>query len=252
MRSACMLAAAVCLAAAAPAGAFEEREDRLSVGIDHTTGDYGQARATTITYVPVTYRIGGRPWLFGVTVPWIRVEGPANVTRETGAIGGAGASRTESGLGDVIAAATRSLMLTERGGLDFTGKVKFGTASRSKGLGTGESDIHLQLDAYGGAGEFTPFATLGYKILGDPPGVALRNVFYADLGATRRLDAQRSAGLMWHGQERTIAGGDPQSELTLFYTRRFGGGWKAQFYGLLGLADGSPDYGGGAFLMRTF
>jgi len=117
---------------------------------------------------------------------------------------------------------------------------------------TGENDFHVQLDAYAVAGEFTPFATLGYKFLGDPPGIALRDVLYAELGAARRLDEQRSAGLMWHGQERTTAGGSPQSEVTAFYTRRFGQGWKAQFYGLLGLADGSPDYGGGAFLIRAF
>jgi len=252
MRRALAIAAALA-AAAMPAHAVLDREDRLSVGFEYTKGDYGQADDTAITYVPVTYKLGGRPWLFGVTVPWIRVDGPANVTRETGAIGGAGASRTESGLGDIVLTATRSLALTERGGLDFTGKLKLGTASRSKGLGTGEEDIHLQLDAYGApAGDFTPFATVGYKILGDPPGINLRNVFYADLGAARRLDAARSVGLMWHGQERTTPGGEPQSELMGFYTLRFGGPWKAQFYGILGLADGSPDYGAGAVIIRAF
>jgi hypothetical protein len=241
------------LAVALPAVAADERENRLSVGIDRTTGDYGQARDTTITYVPVTYRIGGQPWLFGVTVPWIKVQGPANVTRETGAIGGSGGTRTASGIGDVVASATRSLLVTAGGAaLDVTGKVKFGTASRSKGLGTGKHDAHFQLDAYGGEGELTPFATAGYKMLGDPPGIDLRNVYFLNAGATRRLDGERSAGLMWHGQQRTTAGGDPQSELTLFYTRRFGVGWRAQFYGLLGLADGSPDYGGGAFAIRNF
>lgn len=237
-----------------PAAAQDDKGSSLSVGIERTTGDYGQPADTTITYVPVTYKLGGRPWQFGVTVPWIEVQGPGNVTRDIGRFrGGSAASRTESGLGDVIAFATRSLLLTADGtALDLTGKFKLGTASRGDGLGTGENDVHLQLDAYRSAGEFTPFATLGYKILGDPPGVELKDVFYAEIGAARRLDERRSAGLMWHGQQKTTDGGAAQSELTAFYTRRFGEGWKAQFYGLLGLADGSPDYGGGAFLIRAF
>jgi len=253
MRTFALYLALLSCAAAVPAAAQDDKGSSLSVGIDYTTGDYGQPSDTTITYVPVTYKLGGRPWQFGVTVPWIKVEGPGNVTRDTGRIGGAGATRTESGIGDVLLFATRSLAVTQGGlALDLTGRVKLGTASRSDGLGTGENDFHVQLDAYAVAGEFTPFATLGYKFLGDPPGIALRDVLYAELGAARRLDEQRSAGLMWHGQERTTAGGSPQSEVTAFYTRRFGQGWKAQFYGLLGLADGSPDYGGGAFLIRAF
>jgi hypothetical protein len=57
---------------------------------------------------------------------------------------------------------------------------------------------------------------------------------------------------MWHGQQKTTAGGAAQSELTAFYTHRMTAQWKVQFYGLLGLADGSPDFGAGAFLTRGF
>jgi hypothetical protein len=245
--------ALILLALPFAAHAADEMGTSLSVGIERTTGDYGQPSDTTITYIPVTAKLGGQPWQFALTVPWIRVEGPGNVVRGVGAIRGAGGRRTESGLGDVIASATRYLGQTAGGtAFDLTGKVKLGTASASRGLGTGEHDFHAQFDAYTRAGEFTPFATAGYKILGDPPGIELRNVFYASLGASRRLDEARSAGLMWSGQQKTTAGGDAQSEITAFYTRRFSGAWKAQFYGLVGLADGSPDYGAGAFLIRAY
>ena len=243
------------LAAAAPwAAAADDMGSSLSIGIEQTTGDYGQAADTTITYVPITAKLGNRPWQFGVTVPWIRVEGPGNVVRDVGRYRGAGGgTRTESGLGDVIAFATRALGTMPDGtAFDFTGKLKFGTASAGSGLGTGENDVHLQLDAYRSAGEFTPFGTVGYKILGDPTGIELRNVFYISLGAARRLDAERSAGLMWYGQQKTTDDGDAQSEVTAFYTRRFGGMWKAQFYGLVGMSDGSPDYGAGALIIRAF
>jgi hypothetical protein len=256
-----VLAALGCaLSAAQPARAAdvakpgtEPEGRRFSAGMEVTRGDYGQPGDTTIIYVPLSYQMTSGPWQFGLTVPWISVDGPGNVVRDLGSFGGAGASRSESGLGDIIASATRSLATTAGGtAFDLTGKLKLGTASRSDGLGTGEEDLHFQLDVYRRVGEFTPFATLGYKILGDPPGVDLRDVFYLELGATRRIDERRSAGLMWHGQEKTTSAGDPQSELTAYYIVRLDMQWKAQFYGLLGLADGSPDFGAGTFLIRNF
>lgn len=227
---------------------------RFSAGMEVTRGDYGLSEDTTIIYIPLSYRLTSGPWQFGATVPWISVDGPGNVVRDLGRIGGGGgASRSESGLGDIILQATRSLATAAGGAaLDLTGKLKLGTASRSDGLGTGEEDFHVQLDVYGRAGEFTPFATLGYKFLGDPPGVDLRDVLYVDLGATRRIDERRSAGLLWHGQERTTAAGKPQSELNGYYLVRLDASWKAQLYGIVGLADGSPDFGAGAFLIRNF
>jgi hypothetical protein len=225
----------------------------LSFGVERTTGDYGQARDTTITTVPVTFRLGSRPWQFGVTVPWIEVKGPGNVTRDLGRFRPAGTNRSESGVGDIVAFATRGLATGAGGsGLDATAAIKLGTASASKGLGTGEEDFSLQLDAYGGGGGLVPFGTLGHRWVGDPPGVSLRDVLFARLGAARWLDADTTAGLMWSGQERLAAGLEPKSELTAFYTRRFGAGWKAHFYGLLGLEDGSPDYGAGAFVVLLF
>lgn len=251
---------AACLVAATPVSADELRPGteqtgrRFSAGMEVTRGDYGLPENTTIIYVPLSYRHTGGPWQLGVTVPWISIDGPANVNRDLGSFGGGGGSRSESGLGDVAASATHPLATSADGAaaLDFTAKLKLGTASRSKGLGTGEEDVHVQLDAYGRSGDFTPFAVLGYKFLGDPPGINLRDVLYLELGGSRRVGERRTAGLMWRGQERTLAGGDPQSEITGFYLVRLDVEWTAQFYGLVGLADGSPDLGAGAFLIRRF
>lgn len=261
MRYACLIAAAACLGAAVPAAAddlkpgTEQPGRRFSAGMEVTRGDYGLSEDTTIIYVPFSYRQAvGSGWQLGVTVPWISIDGPANVNRELGRFGGGGGTRSESGVGDVVVSATHPLATSADGSaaLDFTGKLKLGTASRSKGLGTGEEDVYVQLDAYGRTGDFTPFATLGYKIHGDPPGINLRDVFYLELGASRRVGERRTAGLMWRGQERVAAGVDPQSELTGFYLVRLDVEWSAQLYGVLGLADGSPDLGAGAFLIRRF
>ena len=231
----------------------EQAGRRFSGGMEVTRGDYGQSGDTTILYLPLSYRTGEGPWTYGVTVPWISVDGFGNVTRDLGRYGAQGARRSESGLGDIVLSATRALAQADSAlQIDATAKLKLGTASRSKGLGTGEEDLHFQVEFYGKSGEFTPFVTAGYKVLGDPPGVGLRDVAFLEVGATRQVGATRTAGLMWHGQERAVAGGKAQSELTAYYQVRLDVEWSAQLYGLVGLSDGSPDLGGGAFLIRRF
>ncbi len=226
-----------------------------SVGIDRTQGNYGGETDTTITSIPFMVRYQTGPWLLGLTTEWLSVKGDAFVNRDIGRFGepGTDPNRTESGLGDIVASVTHELGMTANGtAFDLTGKIKFGTADETKGLGTGKNDLRIEVDAYRSVAQFLPFGTLGYKFLGDPPGLDLRNVFYATVGSTMKIDEVRSVGLMWYGQQKTTANGARQSDITGFYIRKYSPEWKAQFYGLLGLADGSPDIGAGAILTRTF
>lgn len=64
-----------------------------------------------------------------------------------------------------------------------TGKIKFPTAYRDRGLGTGEFDERLGLQLSKKLTEaWISFVDLGYTNLGDPPGVTLRNQWNYDLG----------------------------------------------------------------------
>ena len=228
----------------------------LTTGLDYSTGSYGESQDTTITYIPFTGKYATGPWTFGLTIPWIEVEGPGNVVRDLGRLRGTTTSsgtRTESGLGDIIAAATYNLLTTVDGrALDVTGKFKAGTADRNTGLGTGEDDLYVQLDGYRTIDRFTPFATMGYKFLGSPPGVSLNNVFFAVVGSSYKLDDIRSMGLMWFVQQKASDNGSPSSEVTAFYTQKLAPQWKGQLYGVMGFADGSPDLGIGAMVTRSF
>ncbi len=248
---------AVCLLVSAIQFAQAADTSKLtgSVGIDRTSGDYGGTTDTTITIIPFTAKYETGPWLFGLTLPWLMVQGDANVNRDLGRIGGVGVggTRTASGIGDIVASVTHELgMMADGTAFDLTGQIKFGTADAGKGLGTGENDLRIMVDAYRNVAEFTPFVTLGYKILGDPPGVNLRNAFFAWVGSSMKIDAARSVGLVWYGQQKTSVNGARQSDFTGFYIQKYSPEWKAQYYAVFGFADGSPDIGGGAILTRTF
>ncbi len=227
----------------------------LSTGFDYSSGKYGGATNTDILYIPVIAKYETGPWSLKLTVPYIRVTGPGNVVKDIGPIKGAGATRTtESGPGDVVAAATFNALA---GGpsdpiVDLTAKVKFGTADENKGLGTGKNDYAAQVDVYQGIDRFTVFGTVGYKVLGSPAGITLDNVFYGSLGGGYKLNPQTSGGLIMDLRQKASATGSPQRELTAYLSHKYNKTWKAQGYVVKGFADGSPDWEAGAVAVYSF
>jgi hypothetical protein len=251
-----MVAAAGAALYLATAGAAQAGNFSLGAGVDYSSGKYGDVTSTDILYVPFTGKYETDSWIFKLTVPYIEITGPGNVVRDVGVVRPTTSTTrtTERGLGDVVAAATYNLYA---GGVsdpvvDLTGKVKFGTADETKGLGTGENDYAAQVDVYKGLDRFTAFGTVGYRILGSPPGVSLNNVFYGSLGGSYKIDQDLSAGLMLDLRQKASPAGAPQRELTAFVARRLDKTWKAQAYAVKGFADGSPDWGAGANMAYSF
>jgi hypothetical protein len=226
----------------------------LGTGFDYTSGKYGTSEKTEILYVPLTGKYEMGPWTFRAVVPYIRITCPGNVVgsgddRVT-LPGTSTTRRTESGLGDIVSSVFYNVLNESRApfGLDLGAKVKFGTADRDKGLGTGENDYSIQADAFKPFGATTAFASLGYRWYGDPPGVDLRNVVYGSAGATHKLSDTTSFGAAYDWRPRVSPNGGQISEATAFVSQRLSRAWKIQLYGVKGFSTGSPDYGAGAFL----
>jgi hypothetical protein len=49
-----------------------------------------------------------------------------------------------------------------------------------------------------------------------------------------------------------VSGGAELSEVTLFWSRQVDRAWKSQAYFLVGMEDGSPDWGAGLSLAYAF
>jgi hypothetical protein len=255
--------AAVLAACLAPAAACAQAagEWQAGAGLHYSTGDYGAAADTEITSLAFTAQRETGPWRWKLTVPILEVTGPATVIPGIGNVGSASARGqrgtatrrgTATGLGDITGAATYAFVARSDFALDGTARVKLPTADEDEGLGTGETDFGFQADAYFTVDRLTPFVGVGYTFFGDPAGVRLDDAMNYTVGATYRVDARDSAGLSLDGRERVSPGSAEQRELVGFWTRRFSGAWKAQLYVLLGLADGSPDYGMGASATYAF
>jgi hypothetical protein len=249
----------------------------VSAGFDYSTGNYGTPFNTEIWDVPLSAGYAADRWSVKLTVPWINISGASNVIPGIGrvlnvnpharghglglgvGVGGGTPPPTvtegsASGLGDIVAQATYGLVRDDaaRFGLDLTGKVKFGTASADKGLGTGQNDYGVNLDAYKGLGAWTVFGGAGFMKYGSSQYITLDNGWNANLGAGYKLDDANDIGAYFYFREKISDSGYAQRELSGYWNHRFSNTWRLQAYVLGGFSDGSPDWGVGGSLRYAF
>lgn len=221
---------------------------RITTGFDYSSGTYGQAESTKISYVPVTVQSARGPITFKLSGGWLAVSGPALIldgaatTTTTPAV-----SRKVSGLADTSLAVMYSLEQLYDDGIyiDFTLRTKLPTASFSKGLGTGEVDGAVQVDGAFAWGDVMPFATLGYKLNGTPQTFALRDVAFASIGVQYTWTDLIATGVVYDYRQSSVrTSSDPQEGMA-YISYKFTDDWSLNLYGMAGFSANSPKAGGG-------
>lgn len=256
---------AVLLSISTIAGA-EEGTVSVGTGYNYSSGTYGTSQTTRISTIPLDlgYAIGA--WTFKLDVPFINISGPANVIPGIGPVNnknpksrGLGSASTvtsgsASGLGDVVTSASYNVYndTAAKFGIDLGGKIKFGTADKNKGLGTGENDYGVEIDAYKKVDSLTIFGGVGYTKLGSSQDIQLKNVLNASIGGSLALSEVSSAGVSFDYRQRSSDSGFSRREATAFYTLQASKAWKTQVYLLKGFSDGSPDFGAGLTATYSF
>ena len=158
------------------------------------------------------------------------------------------------GLGDLTLGVTRNFAAPPDQPWSWSAgaEVKFATASTDRSLGTGEDDYATHVDLSYAAGRLTPFATLGYRWLGNPAGSDLRNYLFGTVGVNLAYTDQTTLALMMDWAEKNSTSGKASANFTVSVTRAFGDQWQVQAYGVLGQSDATADYGLGLSLSRGF
>jgi hypothetical protein len=242
----------------AAAQAEEERYVTLSGGYEHTSGRYGTDSTTEIVTIPVTALYETGPWSLKLTVPYLRATGTGDVI----ASGGYGRRHTattvtqtrttQSGLGDVVTMLTYRVYSSadSDSGIDLSGKVKFGTASKT--LGTGQNDYGVQAFLYRDFSGFTPNLTLGYEVLGSSDQLPLNNVYFGILGSDFRLSEQMNIGAEYKYVQKASDTLAEQRQATFYANFEIGTDVYLRGYVLKGYAAGSPDTGYGVSISAVY
>jgi len=223
-----------------------------STGLDFSTGDFGTDTDTDVWYVPSSLKLEWDPFFIKVTVPYVFVDGDV-VLIDGQPEGAPGFGGTRDGIGDIVLSGgyvyfpTSGLLPV----IELSGKVKFASADEDKGLGTGEENYSLQLDISKQFGWFTPFGTVGYKFIGDPPDFNFDDKIFASGGFSARLGDRVSVGVVYDWAESAVDERPDIQEISPFASFRFGNNFSIDPYALVGLTSASPDWGMGV-LFRAF
>jgi len=220
-----------------------------STGFDFSTGDFGTDTDSEAWYMPTAFKIEWDPIFLKVTGPYVVLDGDV-VIIDGQPQGDPAFTGRRDGIGDVVIAVGAGYYPL-RGilpAVELSGKVK---------LGTGEEDYTLQLDVIKQFGPVTPFATVGYRFVGDLPDLDLDDKFFASAGAMlsfassiNSLDGM-SVGVVYDWAQSAVPGQPDIQEIVPFAMTKLGDRFAIDRYTVIGFSNSSPDWGVGMQL-RVF
>ena len=245
---------------------------RIGIGVESSSGRYGLPSKTRIDSAPVTASVTRGRWTTKASLPWLRVEGDANVIPGVGGVSNLnpfGRGRTglpildpepgseatpqrgrASGVGDLRLATTYAVTGT-RAGIGLTGNAKIATADEDKGLGTGANDYGAALDGYRNVGAATLFGGVGYTRFGRSRHIDVESAANANAGLSIAAGRGR-LGLQYDWREPVSRTSQARRDATGFYARPVGTASEVQLFAGKGLDEGSPDWSAGIGLSFGF
>lgn len=234
---------------------WAEATPSTTVGImpSYFEGSFGTTGSTRIWYLPAYVDYRGSEFGFKATVPYLRVENQGALVSGGSVVGTSQTQTTESGLGDIWLKGTYTLHGSD-GRPDIVPylKIKLGTASVSKGLGTGQDDVEEGVELDWTMGRLFPFLTLGYREVGSSSAYALQNIVTYEGGGSYTLATSRFLTAMIAGHQSEQPGFAAAADLIVAWNFSPPKGTGYGFYVDKGLSSGSPDYGLGIGLQNRF
>jgi hypothetical protein len=193
----------------------------LTYSFDSLKGNFGQAQETKVQTVAVKATVIEDMYRVAVFVPYVSLEGRGHLVGGTVVGSSAQATHHTKGMGDVVATASVDLLggLQDDGfSMAATGVLKLPTADEGQGLGTGKTDLGLQLDlAYRFESGFGLTGSVGHQFYGRTTALPLKDGNYQMIGLNFKvtdafyvnLNVKRSDPLLEGGagrRESSISG----------------------------------------------
>jgi hypothetical protein len=236
-----LMAGVVVGATAARAADFD-----LSLSGHYSSGDYGGSGNVEIYYAPAVFKVEHRAWMLKLVVPWLRISGGNTVVEgPNGPI--VTPNGTAEGLGDIVVEGTYTISPTSpyMPFVEIGGRVKIPTASESEGLGTGKFDFIPEVELSRTWGRWTPYLSVGYRVLGEPSGIDYADGFLASVGVTYRVTRPLEPGVFVYWKQSATSGSPDSAEALPALRIHIGNDWLIDTYVSAGFTDSSPDVGTG-------
>jgi hypothetical protein len=220
----------------------------LSLGAYFSEGDYGEISDTRVRYFPISYKYQNTHWGYQLTMPYLEVDGIANVLIDTGGVSGArgrNAFNATSGVGDLMASINYQFDAVTDSNLFFNLllEAKIPTADDQEGLGTGRFDYGIRLDMQTAVSGSTVFGSLGYKFRGETSLYPdLKNSVYLELGVMWPMRDAISTGVIYTYITPASSFSEEIHELLPFVNWALADNWSLMSYAVWGATQDSPDF----------
>jgi hypothetical protein len=234
----------------------EEATAELSLGTSYAAGDFGSNSNTTILTSALGARLRLGNWGITASLPWMRIQSRSTVftgidaTPILVAPNTALSRRVSSGLGDLTLGGSFTLIPKySRVEIQFSGRAKLNTASKSSGLSSGKNDYSLGADISVPVGKVTPFASFSYRFLGDTATYVLRDGPAASAGASYALNDKSFLLVSYHySLSATRLVNDSHEVFIGASTKVRGSPLRLTGYATAGLSSGAAAASGGLAL----
>lgn len=226
-----------------------ERSAEVSTAIVYSQGNYGTEDKFETLSVPVSVAVSAGRFRLGASLPYVRTTAPVGVIVSQGGLFGTPLFATNQttqerasreGIGDLTLQA--SVDLPVAGFFTSLGTtVKVPTASTAKGLGTGKVDYGMFGQVARPMGPITPFATIGYTILGKPDGFDVRNTFGGSAGARVDFGRRTFAAVSYSYEQAATRGLADRQMIGVGIGTGLSDRLRISIQGDAGLSHGAPD-----------
>jgi len=246
----CLLSAPALAQSTSPEPAKTSVE--VSTGVEYQQGTYGLHENIDLLSAPTTLMVRHSKLTITASLPYIRFSAPADAVTGGGILGvpiivpptTTTQRRTRSGVGDLRL--TGSYTLSEAPvGISLSAQVKLPTASASKGIGTGKTDVALGGELFKREGRVTPYLDLAYTMPGTPAGYRLDNSLSGQVGAAVQL-GKRVRGHLGYAYAQAISPTlEDQQSLAAGINVGVAKKMTLALYGSTGVSRGAPDVAAG-------
>lgn len=219
-------------------------------GVDHSTGTFGTGQRIDTSGASVGVRVKRKRVGVFANLPVVRVDAPQNVVVAGGPLGlpilvdptRPATRKQRSGLGDATVGASVQLLEPRRNrvALAVTTAAKLPTASAARGLGTGKADFSVGAEV-ARPGKLTPFAGLGYTVVGQPAAYRLENVTTARGGVALRVGDVSEISLSYNHASRISATAGDRDQVAAGLETNLSPRLSLGVQGSAGVSRGAPD-----------
>lgn len=224
----------------------------LNAGVGRFEGDFGLEEDTTFDVLNLSARRYLPRGAVQLSVPYLRIDGPADIVVIGGqpvALPGAGDSRTESGLGDLVIQGEYYLRTGTESRPWVIGLLRFKapTGDENRGLGTGAADVEAGIGLIQRHGPVNWLADVGYTWVGSSSAFELRDVLRVGAGIAMSFGPNDRHNSYVYLENRTnmVKGSDDRRSLALGLGTALDQAQRVQVSATLfiGLSDTAEDIG---------